>query len=170
MTHEEYRLEENVKGWNILFSILFVGLVTFGFFNLRNNYLLPNELPLLDFFILILATFRLVRLFTYDHITSFIREALLDVKRVRYAESGEEQIERVLSQNSLKRTLDRLISCPWCVGVWMALLTVSAYLIFPETWIILLVLAVAGMGSVLQILANMFGWMAERAKQAVQNK
>lgn len=170
MTHEEYRMEEGIKGWNMLFTAVFAALAALGFLYLKDNRLLPQEIPILDFFILVFAVMRLIQLFVYDNITLFIRETALDVKRVRYAETGEEFVERVPSRSSLKRTLEKLFGCPWCMGVWLAALSVFIYFAFPDTWILFLILAVSGAASTLKVLVNLIGWAAERQKSAVQKE
>lgn len=163
-------MEEGIKSWNMLFTAAFVALAALGFFYLKNNQLLMREIPLFDFFILALAIMRLIRLFVYDNIMLFIRETTLDVKRVRYAETGEESVERVSSRNSFKRTLEKLFGCPWCMGVWIAAVSVFVYLAFPEAWIFLLILAVSGVASMLQVLMNLVGWSAEEKKIKVTSK
>lgn len=168
LSNEEYKLEESIKTWNMVATALFLVLAVFGFFFLQQNNLLAREIPLFDFFILSLATFRLIRLFVYDNITLFIRESFMDTKRVCYAETGEEYVERVPSRNALKRTIDKLFGCPWCMGVWLAAVAVFFYFSFPEMWVIFLILAVAGLGSALQIFTNMIGWIAESKKMQVE--
>ena len=78
MTLEEYRFERAVKGWNIFFSFLFAILLVLGILFLQKTDTLPDKVDLFDFSLLILATFRLIRLFVYDHITLFIREWFMD--------------------------------------------------------------------------------------------
>ena len=142
-------------------------LLVFGFLFLSDRHLLPQAMPWSDFFILALASMRLVRLFVYDNITLFIREMVLDVTRVRYAGTGDEFVERVSSRNSLKRTLEKLLNCPWCMGVWFASALLFFYCAFPEIWIFFLILAVSGVASLLMVFANLIGWAAEHQKRGM---
>lgn len=88
-----------------------------------------------DFFLLSFASFRLIRLFTYDKITAFLRDYLA-------ARSG-----------AVGKTLHSLIICPWCTGVWTSLLVVTLFFV-PYAQPILLVLAVAGIASSVQVIMN----------------
>lgn len=97
-----------------------------------------------------LATFRLVRLFCYDVITKFIRDGL------DYGKS-----------NSFVGTLHALLSCPWCAGLWFSFFVVFAFYLSPLAWPVIMVLAIAGVASVVQITANLIGWHAEGKKRDV---
>lgn len=91
--------------WNIVFLLAFVLLVAGGFVFLSSEGLLLSDIGWSDLVLLSLATFRLVRLFTYDHITAFVREWVANGK------SG-----------TFLGTVKDLVNCPWCTGVWFAAL------------------------------------------------
>jgi len=165
MTNEQYHLEENIKKLNIVALFLFLGCIFFGVQYLE----LPSVFTLFDSVVIVLSVFRLSRLISYDNVFLFLRESFLDVKRVSYAEGGEEHLERVPSANSLKRILGKLFGCPWCIGVWISLFTFFVYFAFPFTRIFFVVLAIAGAASLLQVLTNLIGWSAERKKQEAEN-
>lgn len=93
----------------------------------------PTEIPTFDFILLILATFRLIRLFVYDLIADFIRDSFS--KR----------------DKGIKKTLYELLHCPWCVGVWAAWGVGFMYFLTPYAWFPILVVAMAGIGSLIQI-------------------
>jgi hypothetical protein len=167
MTHKEFRLEENIKLWNIAALGLFAVLAYLAFEYLAENRLFA-PISFADILILSLALLRLIRLFAYDNITLFLREAFLDVKKLRYAEEGGEFVERVPSENAGKRTLDKLFNCPWCIGVWLALGSLFLYFAVPETRLLFILLAVAALGSFFQMIANLLGWSAEYKKLQCQ--
>ncbi len=168
LSQEEYRLEENIKRWNIFFLVLFVVLSVWLFRSLEARVLLPFVLSSFDVIILVFALFRIIRLLAYDNIMLFLREFFLDVKSVKYVETGEEHVERVLSVNAFKRTMWKLLNCPWCLGIWVSLFGVFIFVAFPDTFIIFLVLALSGVASLLQIFANFLGWSAEQKKVMAQ--
>ncbi|OGI22513.1 MAG: hypothetical protein A2808_03375 [Candidatus Moranbacteria bacterium RIFCSPHIGHO2_01_FULL_55_24] len=169
MTQSEFRMEENIKNWNMAAIVLFAILAYAGFAYLLDSGMLLMGISLGDFIILSLAILRLVRLLAYDNITLFIREAFMDVNRVKYAEGGEEFVERVPSENSFKRTISKLLNCPWCTGVWVALVVLFLYQAFPMLWILFLLLALSSFASLLHLLSIMMGWNAELKKvQATQ--
>lgn len=102
----------------------------------------PENIPLPDYFILPLAAFRLARLFTFDKITAFIRDYL------RSFPTGWRQM------------LWDILDCPWCAGMWAALITLYIYFLLPGGIIFLSVLALAGAASYLQIII----WKVGREK------
>lgn len=95
---------------------------------------LSHKISLFDFFLLAMAVFRLTRLFVYDSVTEGIREYF-----GRFS-SGP------------RKELSMLINCPWCTGIWMALIILFLYFVHPLFWYFIMILALAGMGSYLQII------------------
>ena len=67
-------------------------------------------------------------------------------------------------------TVHDLLGCPWCIGFWSALVISFLYFMYPWAWFVIFFLALAGAGSLLQLLSNMFGWQAENLKQEVHAK
>lgn len=125
--------------WNFLFSLLFVVLVALSLRYFESKGSFPERIEEFDFILIILATFRLIRLFVYDSVTDYIRDYLSNF------ESGP------------RKTLSNLISCPWCTGVWMAFFIVFFYFYSPLFWLPMLILAVAGAGSFIQVTINRIG-------------
>jgi energy-converting hydrogenase Eha subunit G len=71
----------------------------------------------------------------------------------------------------VRRTLADLFGCPWCFGTWAALVVVFFYFLTPYAWFAIAVLAVAGIGSLIQLAANLIGHSAELKKaQVVREK
>jgi hypothetical protein len=148
--------------WNLLFSALFIVLVALAYTCLLSRGIVPSGIPLADALVLVLATFRLVRLFVYDHVTQLVRDLFLDIT---VCENGD--LVRNKPATGPRRTLAALLGCPWCFGVWVAFVLTYAYFATPHAWFVLLALAIAGVGTLLQIIANLIGWHAEGAKRAV---
>lgn len=134
--------------WHILFSIFFIALIVFGYFWLADNGLLVDQIPLIDFFLMALATMRLVRLLTYDIITAFVRDWFVGAE-----------------EESFRGTLGALIRCPWCTGLWFSFTVVFFYFATPVAWYMILVLALASVATFYQLLANLLGWSAELKKR-----
>lgn len=165
ITQEEFQKEEAVKRWNIFFVFLFIFLAFLFLltFDRRGIFVFQN-ITLLEIAILTLAVARMIRLISYDNIALFVREAFLDVKRVRQVEGGIEHYERVESENAFKRTVSKLLNCPWCLGVWVTLIFVWLFREFPLMYFLFVILAISQLASFVQILANLFGWSAEQKK------
>ena len=161
-------MEEKIKQWNMLAVVVFGVLAVLAFRCLARQGALYSYLGLGDFLLLALAIFRIIRLVAYDNITLFFREFFLDVKTVSLAPGGEEFVERVPSENSFKRTMTKLLNCPWCLGPWVTLGVLYLYLSYPELWLLFVLLALSAVASVFQISANLIGWKAEKTKLKVQ--
>ena len=69
-----------------------------------------------------------------------------------------------------RRTLADLLSCPWCFGIWAAATVVFFYELTPYAYYPILMLAIAGAGTFLQLAANMVGWKAEQLKHDTESR
>lgn len=137
--------------WNILFSFFFLVLVVAAISGLAGAGRLVLFIPVGTLLLLSLATFRLIRLFTYDHITASLRDRL-----------------SACPENTFLGTAGRLLACPWCTGMWFAFLMYVGYAAIPYLMIPLMyILAIAAVASVLQIGSNSLGWNAELRKRTV---
>ena len=150
--------------WNFIYSVLFIVVfITLLYILLKNNGELPTFIPLFDLVLIILATFRLTRLFVYDKITRFIREFFTHREEIS-TEEGTTYFLTNEPESGPRRAAYDLLTCPWCFSVWAATFTVFFYFLTPYAWFPILVLAVSGVGSLIQITANMIGWKAEESK------
>jgi hypothetical protein len=125
--------------WHNFFSLFYIVLVAVTLMFLDNHAKLPQKISPFDFFLVSSATFRLIRLFVYDSVTSHIRGYLDKF------ESGA------------RKELSMLINCPWCTGVWMGFLVGFLYFLAPLFWYPIFLLALAGIGSYLQIIIKKIG-------------
>jgi len=133
--------------WNLFLSVFFALLVLVGVWWLAVNRLIFYDIPGRDLILLSLAVFRLVRLFSYDHITQFIRDWFKDAR-----------------PNSFGHTIGQLLNCPWCTGLWFAFFVIFFYFSTPLSWPVIILLAVAALASLLQLVSNWIGWSAELRK------
>lgn len=106
-------------------------------------------ISLIDLLILVLASFRLTHLIVFDTIASFIRKPFLTVS---YEADVTGQLVRnvQVKGTGLRRWIGELLSCHWCVGVWVAAGIVGLYLFVPAVYPLLLILAVAGAAAVIE--------------------
>jgi hypothetical protein len=151
--------------WNILYSIFFivVACVMIRSLYVTNGHL-PTSIPLFDLGLIVLATFRLTRLFVYDKITRFLRDMFQHAEE-EYTQEGVTYFRKVERTNGPFRTAYELLICPWCFSIWAALFVTYAY--FARTqlfWLPILILAISGVATAIQILVNMIGWTAENKK------
>lgn len=152
----------NQNYWNFAFSAVFLGAVIVLVYILTKTKGLPRSINIFDFFIIVFATFRIIRLFVYDKITKWFRDLFLDV-----APDGK-TLEK--PPRGPRLTMYELLDCPWCLGVWAGTVSGLSYYLFSWSWVILLIFAVSGLASFIQITATAIGWTAERAKLDIQNR
>lgn len=134
--------------WYTALSLFYALLAVLAYVWLSGSGKLVSFVPVGDFFLMTLATMRLVRLFTYDRITAFMR---------KWFENAEPE--------SFRHTVGELLDCPWCTGLWFALVMAFFYFALPViTWYTMLVLALASAATFMQLCANYVGWSAEARK------
>jgi Protein of unknown function (DUF1360) len=139
--------KQNENFWNFIFSVFFIFVLVGALWymkSVRGFYL--GYVPPFDALLLALASFRVTRLVVYDKITRWFRD-LFDGQTT-----------------GLRHTIHDLLSCPWCIGFWSALILVVLYFTQEWAWTVIFFLAVAGVGSMIQLYANSIGWRAENLK------
>ena len=136
--------------WSMVLTLFFIALVVLGIAYLAVTGGFLHPLGLSDFLLITLAVWRLTRLFTYDAITKFIRDWFVASRPETFG-----------------GTLYILLTCPWCTGLWFAATVVFFYFATPYAWPVILILAVAAVGSFLQVVSNLIGWSAEYKKRQV---
>lgn len=134
--------------WNAIFGIAFLCIaaiafwyVSDGFQTLRWVYVFGT----FDVAIMGLATFRLVRLLSFDKIFSFVRLWFRDAV---VSEDGTVTYE--LPKRGPRLTVSELLDCIWCTGIWSALAVGVMYMAHPLGRFFVIILAIAAIGSFLQ--------------------
>jgi hypothetical protein len=151
--------------WNVVFLVFFSILVFLATVVLESLAYKPyEELMLVDFALITLASFRLVRMVIYDKIFAFFREQFYDVTEYKG------NVVLVKPEHGPRRTLADLLSCPWCFGVWATAMVSFLYLLTPYAFYPVLLLALSAVVSMLQITSNLIGWKAEGAKMDVEGR
>lgn len=154
-------MDEQAK-WNILFSGLYAVALYFAVTSLRDMGHLTIAVPTTDLVLLSLAIFRATRLFVYDHIMEWFRNLFMDLQRY---DDGSSVLLR--PERGMRRTIATLLNCPWCLAMWAALPITYLYFLTPLFWFPILILALSGAATFIQITASLVGWNAELAKQKV---
>jgi hypothetical protein len=150
--------------WNFVFAVLFIILFVFSLGELKAIHgSIPRSIPLFDLILVMLAVFRLSRLFVYDKITQFIRDLFVQ-KRFIEARDGSMLVEKTPYKNGPARTVSDLFNCPWCIGVWAAPAVLFFYFMASWAWYVILALAISGVAAFIQLSASAVGWSAEYLK------
>ncbi|MGE7761033.1 DUF1360 domain-containing protein [Peribacillus sp. NPDC097895] len=112
-------------------------------------FLPQNEFTL--FLILGLASFRLTRLIVFDKIMEPLRRPFFNEIEEKN-EAGDVEIYLLPKERGLLGWGGQLLSCFWCVGVWVSLFLVFLYL---NRWflgdVLILILAVAAVGAIIEV-------------------
>ncbi|MDB5225752.1 MAG: hypothetical protein JWL87_704 [Candidatus Adlerbacteria bacterium] len=163
------RIKEDQNFWNFIFSLFFIAVLVaalWGMRELRGGYLVA--VPPFDALLMAFAAFRVTRLVVYDKITRWFRELFAETRS--YEKDGTWYVEVKPHVSGFRSTVYDLLNCPWCIGVWSALVVTFCYFVFPWAWSVVFFLALAGAGSMLQIIANGIGWRAENLKLEAKEK
>ena len=100
--------------------------------------------------VLILSVFRITHLFIYDRITLFLRNPFVEEVYLEN-ESGEGYYDVIYKGNRFSQAIGYLLSCPWCLGIWVSICVVIAYWLWPTVMLpILIVFAIAGGAALLE--------------------
>lgn len=151
--------------WNVIFMVFFLCIAFMATIILNSEAVKTYEtLVLFDYILMILASFRLVRLVVYDKMFAFLREQFYD------ATEYKGKVVLVKPESGPRRTLVDLLTCPWCFGVWAVFMVSFFYMLTPYAFYPTLILALASVTTFLQILTNMIGWKAEQAKMDVESR
>ncbi len=144
----------------MVFLGFFLCLLVMAVIILETEARMPlTELVLVDYVLITLASWRLTRLFVYDSLTRFVREQFLVPVKV----GRSWRLDAPTS--GARRLLYELFTCPWCFGVWATAFVTFCYLLSSYFLYPILVLALAGVVSLLQVIANLIGHKAELAKR-----
>lgn len=156
--------QDDQNFWNIVFSTLFIIFCVILFKILvavRGST--PTAISFFDLSLITLATFRLTRLFVYDKITRFLRDLFFHANET-YTEEGVTYFAKKERMHGPLRTIYELLTCPWCFSIWAAVVVVFFYYLTPDAWLLILILAISGLASLVQLIANQIGWAAENGK------
>ncbi len=152
--------QKNQDLLNLIYPAIFIVvlLLLCGWIIVVENGSLPTTISTFDLILLILASFRLVRAVTYDKMLKFVRDWC------HYKTDGTERTYGVI------RTLYDLMSCPWCTGIYTSILVVFLYFISPVWWFVILIFALSGMATFLQLVINLVGTKYELADLELDEK
>jgi hypothetical protein len=108
----------------------------------------------LEFFLLVLASYRLTRLLVYDKITSFVRRPFIE--EVEDDENdGSTTIYIKIKGTGFRAWIGELLSCHWCTGIWSSAILYVLFMVWPLwTEPFILILAIAGFAGVIESLIN----------------
>lgn len=138
---------------HILLDLIFLALYAAVMLTLYHLGRVPHTIGVLDLVLLGLAAARLSDVISTDEIMQWLRKPFVQMTQEEVA--GREVSTREGRGWGWRKVIGNLLSCPWCVGVWVAAGLVYAHFLIPgPVWLFVLVLAVAEVGSVLQTIST----------------
>jgi hypothetical protein len=88
----------------------------------------PERLPAADLALLAVATFRASRLVTKDSVTAVTRAPF-----TRFEEAGGPgEVEETVVGTGPRHAVGELITCPFCISVWLATIGIFGLTVFPR--------------------------------------
>lgn len=121
--------EERPLGSYLLLLASYLGTVLslVGWGRLR-RVRLPDRMPASDLALLTVAVFRASRLITKDSVTAVARAPF-----TRYKEpAGHGEVNEEVVGQGPRHAIGELVSCPFCISVWVATVAMFALLAFPR--------------------------------------
>ncbi len=138
-------MQQEQKVWHVVALLSFTAVCAVSFVLVsRYATLDPASLGFFDLAVLGLGTFRLVHLLTYDKIFEIVRASFMDRQGGRLKKAAR----------GWRRLVHEFLECLWCTGMWSGVFTVTIYFLGPWGQFVVIVLAVAGLGSLLQVISK----------------
>jgi len=128
------------NAWN--FASLFIFFLLLG----GMGYLLERKgidvlkTPIWEFFLMAVASYRMTRVVVFEKIFKFFRDLV-----------------KSQTQYHVVHTVKYIITCPWCAGVWVSLITAIFFYLVPYGKFLVFVLAISGVASFFIQIVNYMG-------------
>lgn len=134
----------------IVFILVWVGI----YFLLAKGVIQFPGLGIIDMIVIALATARLIRLVSFDSMFQWVRD-FIGYKKAIVEENGMKMVVLTPVGFGTRRLLTTLIDCTWCIGIWATVAAFLLYIAHPITTIITIVLAIAAVGTGIQLLISL---------------
>jgi len=146
-----YNPNQKQKSWNFLATLFYITCFIALGYALTYKGLDPQDVKLRDIALIILATYRLTRLLVFDSIFKIFRDFV-----------------RSKSRYLIFYVIREIITCPWCAGVWSAIIIFGIYYLIPFGQFLIILLAISGVASFIVILVNLAGLTTEEKQHRVR--
>jgi hypothetical protein len=139
------------KSWNFLATLFFIAAIILLGWSMDKTGKTIEDVKLLDLCMMMLATYRLTRILVFDKIFKLFRDFI-----------------RSRSRLYLFFVIREIITCPWCAGVWVALVIVTLFYFIPYGRLFIYLLAISGVASFFVVFINNIGLSTEEKQHRVQ--
>lgn len=121
--------ERPLGSYALLMSVYTTGLAGMIALGRRRGARLPDRFPLADLTLLTMGTYRASRLITKDSVTSFARAPFTKFEEP----AGEGEVNERAIGTGLRHAVGEMVSCPFCIAVWLASIGAFGLVVFPRT-------------------------------------
>ena len=140
------------KSWNFLATLFYIiCLVALGS-GLKSMGITKEDFGVGDIALMAIATYRLTRILVFDKIFKLFRDFLKSREKLH-----------------VFYVIREIITCPWCAGVWVALIVAALYYMVPFGDIFIILLTISGVASFLVVSVNFIGLSTEEKQQKVKD-
>ncbi len=122
---EERERDAPLRGYASLITLFAVVVGGFLAFKKRT---LPDRIPLSDLLILGMATQKVSRVVTRSRVTSVVRAPFTTYE----GPAGSGEVEERPRGTGLRRAIGELVSCPFCMGTWIACAGIAGFVSQPR--------------------------------------
>ncbi len=151
MAQSSHTPNKRQKSWNFLAALFYIICFIALGYALSLCDIGAEDIKFRDMTLMILATYRLTRLLVFDAIFKLFRDFVK--ARARYL---------------IFYVVREIITCPWCAGVWAAIIIVAIYYLVPYGKLLVILLAISGVASFVVILVNCLGLTTEEKQHRVK--
>jgi hypothetical protein len=151
MGNSSEAINEQQKTWNFLATMFYIACLVGLAYLFRLKGITKEDFRLGDIALLSVATYRFTRILVFDKIFKFFRDFLKSREKLY-----------------VFYVIKEIITCPWCAGVWVALIMTAMYYLVPFGDIFAILLTIAGIASFITVSVNFIGLSTEEKQHKVK--
>lgn len=121
-------VDRPLRAYSLLASCYGSAVVAMTLYRRSRRLSLPERLHAVDFVLLSVGVFRASRLLTKDSVTSFVRAPFTEFQ----GSIGAGEVEEAPVGTGLRHALGELLTCPFCVSMWLATTGTFGMVTFPR--------------------------------------
>ncbi len=141
------------KSWNFWATFFFVVCLVGLGFALEYKGISMQDFTVGNITLMILATYRLTRILVFDKIFKLFRDFFRSRQRLY-----------------VFYVVKEIITCPWCAGIWVALIIITLYFLIPFGDLFIVLLSISGIASFIVVLVNFLGLSTEEKQYNMKEK
>jgi hypothetical protein len=136
------RQERPLGGYAALMGVFVTGVTAFAAWMRGSGRRLPEKIDTSDLALMTVATHKASRLVSKDRVTSSLRAPFTELE----ADGGPGAVREKASGSGLRRAIGELITCPYCISLWIAAAFAAGFVVAPRPtrWVASILSAVFG--------------------------